>query len=161
MASFAVGLYSDRLGRRKPPIIAASAAALGGWLALAVLPWGPGWSGLLLYMLVGLAGCQVVIAFANAKELVPTRIAATALAVLNFGVFLGAAIIEPVFGVIIDQLWDGRVLEGIHRYELNDYRSALWLPIGISLVGLLASLRSQETYCQDLAQPTSATTRPS
>jgi len=154
LASFAVGLYSDRLGRRKPPIVAASAAALGGWLALAVLPWGPGWSGLLLYMLVGLGGCQVVVAFANVKELVPARIAATALAVLNFGVFLGAAIIEPVFGMILDHLWDGRLLAGIRQYEFSDYRTALWLPVGVSLFGLLASLRSRETYCQDLTEPT-------
>jgi sugar phosphate permease len=144
IASFVIGLYSDRLGRRKPLIIAASVAAVVGWLALGVLPWSPGWSGLALYLLVGLAGCQVVVAFANVKELVPTRLAATALAVVNFGVFLGAALIETLFGSILDTLRRG-TSTGPRHYPLSDYRAALWLPIAVSVLGLLMSLRCRET----------------
>lgn len=151
LASFLAGLYSDRLGRRKPIIVGACVVSVIGWTSLALFHWKPGWSGLVLYILVGTAGCQVVVVFANVKELVPSRVSATALAIVNSGVFLAAAIIETVFGVILDQYWAGQKFAGIRIYDLGDFKIALLLPAGISIFGMIMSLRCRETRCRNVA----------
>ena len=60
LAAFAVGCLvsgwlSDRLGRRKPVIVSASALSVAAWLALIFLPWGLGWSGLLIFAALGVS----------------------------------------------------------------------------------------------------------
>ncbi|MGW7411357.1 MFS transporter [Streptomyces sp. NPDC054863] len=137
-----IGLVSDRLGRRKPLLLASSAAALAGWLLLALAPWRPGWSGLALYVLVGLAAAQVTVSFAALKELVPGHLAATALAVANTGVFAASAMIQPLFGWIVDLT--GQAGSGTPAPDA--YRPALLLPVAFSAVGLLGALRSRETW---------------
>ncbi|MFD5736235.1 MFS transporter [Streptomyces sioyaensis] len=143
-----IGLVSDRLGRRKPLLLASSAAASAGWLLLALAPWHPGWSGLALYLLVGLAAAQVTVSFATLKELVPGYAAATALAVANTGVFAASAVIQPVFGWIIDLTHHA----GSGTPSLHSYRMALLLPVVFSVVGLLGALRSRETWCRNTTQ---------
>ncbi len=58
------GWLSDRIGRHRPVIAAGAALSCLAWLALILLPWGPGWSGLLLYTLLGLAGGSFVVTYA-------------------------------------------------------------------------------------------------
>lgn len=150
IASFLVGLYSDRLGRRKPLMVGSCVVSVVGWVSLDLFHWTPGWSGLTLYILVGAVGCQVVVAFANVKELVPDHVSATAIAIVNSGVFLTAAAIETAFGVILDQCRGGHGFTGSSVYDLSDFKTALWLPAGISVIGLIMSLRCRETHCRNV-----------
>ncbi|WP_050515023.1 MFS transporter [Streptomyces rimosus] len=144
IGSFVIGLVSDRLGRRKPLLVVSSFAALAGWLLLALAPWRPGWSGLALYLLVGLAASQVTVSFATLKELVPGKVAATALAVANTGVFGASAVIQPLFGWIVDLTHHGPGPAGLHSYRI-----ALLLPVVFGAVGLIGALRATETWCRN------------
>ncbi|OKH99237.1 hypothetical protein A6A06_27185 [Streptomyces sp. CB02923] len=145
VGALVIGLVSDRLGRRKPLLLASSVISLAGWLLLAFAPWRPGWSGLTLYMLVGLAAAQVTVSFATLKELVPGGIAATVLAVANTGVFAASAVIQPLFGWIVDLTLSGTAAGASH---LHGYRVALLLPVAFSAIGLLGALRARETWCR-------------
>ncbi|MCZ7416908.1 MFS transporter [Streptomyces sp. WMMC897] len=133
----AIGVWSDRAGRRKPFVLGTSAMALTGWACLALLPWDAGWQGLALYALVGAAASQVTVSFAALKEAVPAHIAATALAILNAGCFGVSAALQPLFGLVLDagHGWDW----------------ALALMAGTSALGLLAARASRETFCRPLA----------
>jgi MFS family permease len=144
LGSFAAGWISDSIGRRKPVIIASLALATLGWFGLAALPWGPGWSAYLLYMMVGGGTAGIIVNYAAIKELVPPRVSGMAMALANTGVFAGAAVMQPAFGWVMDLSWDGTVVEGVRRYAWADYRNGLWLSFALALMGLLSALFIRE-----------------
>ncbi len=148
IGAFKVGWISDRIGRRRPVIIAGAALSCLAWLALILLPWGPGWSGLLIFSLLGLTAGGNVVVYAAAKEVLPARVAGMAIALVNTGLFLGAAVMQPAFGWVLDLTWDGAMREGVRLYGRGDYLNGLWLSFGCALVALIAAPLMRETRCQ-------------
>jgi hypothetical protein len=73
-----------------------------------------------------------------------------AIALVNTGLFLGAAILQPAFGWAMDLTWDGTLADGVRRYALGDYQNGLWLSCGFALLALVASLFVRETRCRNL-----------
>ncbi|NEX23556.1 MFS transporter [Thiorhodococcus mannitoliphagus] len=153
----ALGYLSDHLGRRKVVIVGASAVSVSIWLALIFLPWGPGWTGLILYALLGLAAGGFVVGYAAAKEVVRPGVAGMAIALVNTGLFLGAAIMQPAFGWAMDLTWDGAMQGDLRVYALSDFRNGLWLSAGFALLGLIGALFVRETGCRNLTLVTPKT----
>ncbi|WYP26791.1 MFS transporter [Alkalihalobacillus sp. FSL W8-0930] len=147
LASVAIGWWSDKVGLRKPFILASSLLSALGWLCLIVLPWEPGWLGLILYTIIGLTAAQMVVSFAAVKELVPSRVAGMALALVNTGVFLAVSLIQPLFGWVLDISSRDSVTVDLISYTFENYSYGLWLTFIISFVGLIASIFVKETYC--------------
>jgi sugar phosphate permease len=148
IGAFKVGWISDRIGRRRPVIIAGTALSCLAWLAMILLPWGPGWSGLLIFTVLGLTAGGNVVVYAAAKEVLPARVAGMAIALVNTGLFLGAAVMQPAFGWVLDLTWDGALREGVRLYGRADYLNGLWLSFGCALIALVAAPRMRETRCQ-------------
>ncbi len=153
LAGFAVGAFkagwlSDRIGRRKPLILGSALLSVLAWLALILLPWGTGWSGLLLYCLLGLSAGGFVVTYAAAKELLPPGVSGMGIALVNTGLFLGAALMQPAFGWVLDLTWDGTLLSGARVYDAEDYQNGLWLSLGGATLALVASTRIKETFCR-------------
>jgi sugar phosphate permease len=146
IGSLALGAVSDRIGRRKPVLVGACFASAAVWLLFLLAPWGPGWSGFLLFALLGLATAGFVVSFGVAKELVEPGIAGVGIAVVNTGVFLGAAIVQPLFGALLDLTWDGTLVNGARSYQASDYANGLLLCVGLTLMSAIASLYVRETY---------------
>ncbi|NEV64289.1 MFS transporter [Thiorhodococcus minor] len=146
----ALGYLSDHIGRRKAVMVGASAVSVAVWLGLILLPWGPGWTGLMLYALLGLAAGGFVVGYAAAKEVVRPGVAGMAIALVNTGLFLGAAIMQPAFGWSMDLTWDGTMTGDVRLYALSDFRNGLWLSAGFALIGLIGALFVRETGCRNL-----------
>lgn len=151
VSALAAGWLSDRLGRRKPVIIGSALLSAATWLALLYLPWGAGPGGLLLYGALGIAAGGFVVGYAAAKEVLPPAVSGMAIALVNTGLFLGAAIMQPAFGWMLDLTWDGTLRDGVRVYAWSDYRNGLWLSLGFTLLAVVASLRIRETRCHNLA----------
>lgn len=150
VSSLLMGWFSDRLGLRKPVIIASGLLSCVSWLALIVLPWGPGVSGLLLYTVLGFSAGGFVVTYAAAKERVPPRSAGMAIALVNTGLFLGAALMQPLFGWAMDLSWDGTLIEGVRHYDFTSYGNGLWLSFAFAAIALVAGFRLIETRGQNL-----------
>lgn len=148
--AFFVGGLSDHLGRRKPLAVASAALAVACWLGLVALPWQPGWSAYLLLTLLGLCAGGSTIAYAVGKEVAPPLFAGMAISVVNTGLFLGAAVAQPLFGWIMDALWGGTMQDSLRSYVWADYRHGLWLSAALALSGLIASLLLKETRCKNI-----------
>lgn len=148
VGSMAAGWLSDRIGRRRPVIVGGAGLSALAWLALILLPWQAGWSGLLLYGVLGLAAGGFVVTYAAAKECLPAGVSGMAIALVNTGLFLGAAIMQPAFGWVLDLTWDGTLRDGVRVYAASDYRNGLWLSFAFAVIALLAALRIRETYCR-------------
>lgn len=156
LASFAAGCLamgwiSDHLGLRKPVILGAAVLSMVTWLAFVLTPWGPGLSGYLLFSAVGFVAGGFVVTYAAAKEVCRPASAGMAIALVNTGLFLGAAIMQPAFGWMLDLTWDGTMVEGLRRYGMADYRNGLWLSFGFAALAFLAGLRIRETRCRYIA----------
>lgn len=156
LAGFAVaclfmGALSDRIGRRKPVILGAAVLSCLSWLGLIVLPWGAGWSGMLLYAALGMSAGGFVVGYAAAKEVVVPVNAGMAIALVNTGLFLGAAIMQPLFGWVADLAWDGRMLDGVRVYGWAGYRNGLAVSALCAAMAVLAATRIRETRCRNQA----------
>lgn len=150
IGGFLLGWLSDHLRLRKPVIVGAAAGAVLVWLALLWLPWGPGLSGFLLYGMLGITAGGFIVSYGVAKEVVAPSVAGMALAVVNTGLFLGAALAQPLFGVLMDLTWDGALSVGVPRYRASDYANGLWLCAGMATLSLAASLRLRETHARNI-----------
>lgn len=150
LGSLSAGWLSDRIGRRRPVIVGSGLLSVALWAALALFPWGPGWSGLLLYGLLGLSAGGFVVTYAAAKEVLAPGVSGMAIALVNTGLFLGAALMQPAFGWVLDLGWSGALVDGMRQYAWSDYRYGLWLSCALAVAGLIAALRIRETYCRNL-----------
>ncbi len=72
------------------------------------------------------------------------------IALVNTGLFPGAAIMQPAFGWALDLTWDRSIAEDLRRYAWSDYRNGLWLWFGLGLLAAIAGRRALETYCRNI-----------
>jgi len=150
VASPVWGIFSSRIGRRKPPLYI---SAIGSIITSLLFIYAPLHSGLVLQVLLfafGVCSAAFLPAFAVAKELCNSRYVATGLSFMNMMNMLGVALAQPLIGYILDRLWQGTIANHIRIYPLSAYYAALSiLPIGM-LVALLILPKVRETYCTAL-----------
>jgi len=112
---------SERLQKRKLPTVIAAFAYLSLWIILTL------WNGgkppvLALYpicFLMGFFTSVMPITHALAKEVVPPFVSGMALGLVNMSIFLAAAVLQIVFGQMLDLGWQGAMLEGARIYRLT------------------------------------------
>ena len=143
-----LGVLSDRIGLRKPVIYIASIVALLAWIPMLFFSGIPLWLLVSLSILVGLATGSVTIGFAFVKESVPPRFAGTAAGIYNMGSILGAMILQPAIGWLLDRNWQGALAGGVRIYDLAAYRSGFVLIIAFNLLTVLSVGFTTETHCR-------------
>jgi predicted MFS family arabinose efflux permease len=148
-----LGALSDRIGLRKPVLIAGSVLALFCWVPILFFPNLPVWLLTILVIAVGLTSGSVIIGFAFAKESVPSRFAGTISGVYNTGSIVGAMLLQPAIGVILDYSWQGTIAGGVRIYDLAAYRSGFVLLLFCSSLAALAIGFTAETHCRQAGTP--------
>jgi sugar phosphate permease len=150
-ASPVFGWLSDRLGRRKPLMILGQITAGLGW---AFILFAPRLSPALLTILTaatGLCSASFIICWSLAKESVPVHLAGTISGVINMGIMLGATVLQPAVGWMLDRRWEGAVREGVRIYSLSAYQAGFGLMMGWILLSLLLLFFTRETHCRQAA----------
>ena len=145
------GWISDRLGRRKPLLIAGTLLYGLAWLEIGYLWWLPGVMGMIWFAVLGFSAGAFVLTFAGAKEVVAPALAGMAVALVNTGAFLGAALLQPLLGWVMDSTWSGTVANGVRVYSAADYRVGFGLMLSGAVLAILASTFFHETRCRNLA----------
>lgn len=145
------GALSDRLHRRKLPLLCGGALAALQWAILIFIPGLPYALLIALMIGLGLASGVVVIGFAFCKESAPAALGGTASGIANMGNMLGGMAMQPLIGVLLDQRWGGVMLGGARRYEFAAYSGAFTLMLVWLLVGLAALAFSRETNAKQSA----------
>jgi len=154
---FAVGSallarISDRIRRRKPVMFLGGllhALAWLVWLSGAILPVAASYP---LCLAMGIVTASMTLAWACAKEVNPPLLSGTATSVVNVGVFLGPAIMQPLVGWLMDRTWDGSMQGGARLYAAADYRVGLLLMAAAAAAGCIATLFLRETGCRNIWQ---------
>lgn len=102
-----LGYVSDRIFReRKKVMLGSSFLLMVVWIVLFTSPAHlPPWVMYPLFLCLGIFGNGIaVVGFAAVKELFPMEIGGTAVGMVNFLPFLGAAIYQPLVGYMMDQV---------------------------------------------------------
>src|SRR5262249_60154250 len=75
-----------------------------------------------LLFAMGLAGASFVLVWPIGREVNPPHLDGVAVAVVNFGGFLGAALTQGPLGAVLDAHWAGALADGVRRYPVGAYR---------------------------------------
>ena len=148
----AIGSLSDKLGRRKPVLIAASLAYCALWLVwLSALRMPVGLS-YALFALMGLTTSRFSLTWACAKEVNPPQLSGMSTSVTNMGGFLAGALLQPAVGLVMDWGWDGTVIDGVRIYSADTFRLGIGLLAAAGVLGALSSFFIRETGCRNIWQ---------
>jgi predicted MFS family arabinose efflux permease len=148
-----VGTLSDRLGRRKPVLVASSHLYALIWLVWLSGGHLPPTISYALFALMGLVTASFTLTWACAKEVNPPLLSGMSTSVTNMGGFLAAAILQPMVGWVMDSTWQGGLTAaGARLYTPDDFHAGLLLLAGTAGFGALASWRIRETHCRNVWQ---------
>lgn len=141
------GYLSDRvLHRRRLPYAALNAALLAGWLVLVgtlgALPLAGVYA---LFLAMGLVGTGFVLTWPIGREVNAPELAGIAVAVVNMGGFLGAALTQGLVGAVLDVRWQGAMAAGARVYPAAAYRAAFSVCAAFVLVSTVTTLFLHET----------------
>lgn len=144
------GWLSDRIGRRKQPMVFAALGTLLVMTTILFAPVGPTVMKLLMFML-GALSSGFILAFSIVREINTPILTGTAIGLINTLNNLSGALAQPIVGKILDRQWDGTLLPNGHpAFTLEMYNNALlFLPVCL-LVALVIMPFVRETYCRPL-----------
>jgi MFS family permease len=127
-----LGFVSDRIGRRKPVIVAGGVVLLAAlaWILFAQAPLFPPY---VVGLVAGMASGAAMLPYTVIKEANPPEASGTATGVVNFLNFTFSALLTPVFGWIML-----RVSGGLPQMRLEHYQTTFTpLLFGVGLAVLL------------------------
>jgi len=139
-----IGFLSDRVGRRRAPMIVfsliatASMAAIVGMHGFSVATMGA------LFFVNGFASCSMILCFAAVRAHNPPETTGAAYGLVNTFVVGSGAVFQPLIGFLLDLGWDGTMAGGARVYAEETYRVALWVLPAISAVAVAASAMMRE-----------------
>ncbi|WP_158906051.1 MFS transporter [Burkholderia sp. L27(2015)] len=127
-----LGYLSDRLGRRKPVLIAGAMLMLAAGAGIYYLPAGVA-PPYVLGLLLGVGSGAAMLPYTVIKEVNPDNVKGSASGAINFLVFSFSALLTPVYGKLLGHLANGGAM------NLPVFRTAgSWLLGGIALAMVLA-----------------------
>lgn len=143
-----MGYISDRLHRRKFPMLVGAGGAAIIMMMIIYLPGLNATNIQALMFLLGLLYSSQAIVFAVGRELSPGEAAGTAMAVTNMIVMLGAMFLQPLVGHLLDFSLSahtrgvaitGATVDNLQKlYTVDDYQFALSIiPLGILIAAIL------------------------
>jgi len=146
------GWISDRTGSRKIPAVILVICCVVFWMHLSFWPGGilPIWLLYGLSILLGIGAASTILSFPMARESSPPGYTGSVTAAVNMGVFLGLAVLQPLFGYVLDLGWDGLVIDGARIYPLQAYRYGFLVCLIFSLTALAAVLCYRESEPKEM-----------
>lgn len=143
-----VGWLSDKIGKRKPPMIVGAILSI---ITVFVLIYAQNVTMatlMLCFFLLGLFTSSQVISYPVVSESNSRLLTAMCVSCVSLTTIGGGALFEPVFGHLLDYHWSGALVDGVPLYTPADYQFAMWLfPIGFT-ISLLATYLIRETHCK-------------
>lgn len=141
------GYLSDQvLRRRKLPYTVLAFCTFGLWVVLATAVGAlPLWGIYALLFAMGMVGGAFVLTWPIGREVNPPALSGIAVAVVNLGGFLGAALTQGPIGAVLDARWAGVMTAGARVYPADAYRAAFGVCALFALGSALITLFLRET----------------
>jgi sugar phosphate permease len=133
------GWWSNYIGSRKSPI---SICLFVGLVSISTILYAPPhaiWMMNGLMMMVGLASGGQCITFGLVNDINPRHVVGTAVGFNNMAVIGSGILIQPLVGIILDLVWDGKYIMGIAFYSVDAFKIALSVLPLVLIFGLIAN----------------------
>jgi len=145
IGSPAFGWFSDRLGRRKSPMIYGAIASTVVIALIMYLPHASLSVMMLLFFVLGFVISSQIISYPLIAESNPQELTGSAEG-LGSVLIMAGGFTQDLFAHLMDWSWSGKVVNSVPIYSMHNYRVAmLIMPISF-LIALLASFAVKETY---------------
>lgn len=146
------GIISDRIGRRRTPLIIGSYGSLITFSIVLFVPHLPLLVLGTLLFLFGFFSSGFLPSFSIIRESNPYHINATSIGFMNAFNMLTGAILQPLVGLILDLTWQGTLKGEVREYSVGSYQTSLiLLPIGL-LIAITILPFIKETYCRQYSE---------
>ena len=139
-----IGWISDRVGRRRPPLMVSLVLQTAGFAALVYTPDLSGVAITALCFLIGFFGGGQITCFALVKDNHPSALSGTAIGFLNGAVTGAGALFQPLVGLLLDLAWSGAIVQGARVYDATAFRTAFLSVVACGLCGILCLLCVRE-----------------
>ena len=136
----AAGWLSDRLGRRKPILIAGSVILCLMLFLLIFIPHLPLAAAVVIIIIIGLSGGSMATCFALVRDVLPDRITGAATGIVNALTVASGAVLQPVVGLLLDFQTAGNTAS----YTDAAFRLAFCAILVAAFAGLLVAFRLRE-----------------
>ena len=147
-----IGSLSDRLGRRKPVLIAASHLYGAIWLVWLSCITMSLTASYVLFALMGLSTAGFSLTWACSKEVNPPLLSGMSTSVANMGGFFAGALLQPFVGWVMDLGWKGEMAGGARVYDVQAWRYGVLVVTVCAILGALSSWWIRETRCRNIWQ---------
>ena len=145
------GWLSDRIGRRKLPMLAGAVTGVASTAAALYIPGLPITIYSVLLFFVGFGGGAMAVSYAAAREHTAAGGTGAALGFVNMAAVFGGAVFQPLIGWLLDLQWDGRLAGGARVYAAETFRNAFIVLPTLYALAFLSALRVRETFCRPYA----------
>ncbi len=146
-----MGWLSDKIGRRKPVLIAGATLCLAAFSTTVFFTPQNTFLLITLLFLTGIGGCTMTIAFTAAREHNHIEISSTAAGLINMFVVGSGAVMQPLIGWLLDINWSGALENGARVYSSTAYTISFSSLLVVTAAALIASLVLRETWCNNTA----------
>lgn len=143
-----MGWISDRIGLRRPILLASALFSLALICLILYLPHMPIALLFILLFTYGFSNMGVALSYAVSGEINPSPLAGISIAFTNMMSVLIAAGLQPLIGWLLVFHWRGIYIHGHPLYSAPDYQHAMvMLPLALVLAAGVA-LSIKETHCR-------------
>ncbi len=141
------GWMSDKIGRRKPMMIASAMCGLVLTSYFVFYPNMSAYTAYALFFLFGLTNTGVAIAYAVSTEIHDRNVVGTSIAFTNMAsIFVGASM-QPLVGYLVDSVSGSRAFH-VETLLLSDFQYGFRILPLCSLIALMLAFTVKETYCR-------------
>lgn len=145
-----VGVISDRMRERRPLLSWGTVGYVAVWLVWLSNVRISLTASCAACFAMGLLNASFTLSWACGKEVNPPSLSGMATSVVNVGGFLGAAIMQPLAGWVMDLYWTGETSGTVRLYSEANYHMGLLLLFGCAMFGSAATFFVRETYCRNV-----------
>lgn len=143
-----IGWWSNRINNRRIPLIVSGIVACLSSLAIIYVDNLPYVLMGALLILFGAAGGAMCVTFGMVQDNMPPAVAGTAVGFNNMAIIGGGVFLQPLVGMLLDAKWNGKLVENLPSYTLQNYRYALMvIPIVGAFSIFTALFLLKETHC--------------
>ncbi|MEQ8227529.1 MAG: MFS transporter [Rhodospirillales bacterium] len=140
-----LGWFSDRLNRRKPPFVASVTLSVTAFAAMVYLPDLSSTAIYTLLFLQGLGSGGIMLIFTSAHEKFAGGQEGASVGIVNSGIMVGAATLQPLVGWVLDRNWHGEMEAGARVYDAAAYEMGFAVLAAGGMIAVIMGLLLPET----------------
>ena len=108
------------------------------------------WGIYLVVILINIGASPIFMGLAYAREVNPPAFAGMAAGVVNVGSYIGAGLMQPLVGYILETSSGTNVINGVKVYSLEAFQLGFICCACAMFIAWVATLMMKETHCKNI-----------